>query len=311
MNILTFDIEDWFHILDNPSTEHVAGWSSKESRVEKSTDILLETLNRRKHKATFFILGWIADRYPSVVRRILEAGHDIGTHSYDHQLVYKQSAVQFRSDLKRSLDILQDISGRKVEYYRSPGFSITKSTPWAFDILIENGITVDCSIFPARRAHGGYLGMYDKPFQIETDSGRLFELPINIVRLLGIDIAFSGGGYFRLLPYIFIQRQLKRSNYVMTYFHPRDFDKGQPVIEGLTISRRFKCYVGISSAIDKLNRMIQDFDFIDIGTTVQSIDWENTPVVIIDRNVQKSPKVKIKDSTFGVHSQWVHNQFVL
>ena len=191
----------------------------------------------------------------------MNRGHELGSHSFFHQLAYKQSREVFRQDLLRSISTLEDISGQKITAYRVPGFSVTQDNPWVFDVLIEAGIKYDCSIFPAQRAHGGFQGVPATPFVLERDGGEIQVFPMNTFRLLGRDIVFSGGGYFRLLNYQLIRLMMLRSSYVMTYFHPRDFDANQPMIPGLGAIRRVKSYVGLRGAKAKLERLIDEFDF--------------------------------------------------
>lgn len=287
--ILSFDIEDWFHLLDVPTTRSPASWAAYESRVERGTERILEELGARGTKATFFCLGWIAEKYPQLIRRIDAAGHEIGTHSQAHQLVYEQSPREFEEDLKRSIGLLEALTAKPVRIYRAPGFSITQASAWAFDLLLANGIEVDCSIFPASRAHGGYAGFVRGPSWIDLPTGRLKELPLNLGRFLGRDVVFSGGGYFRLLPYPVIRQQLRRSDYVMTYFHPRDFDAGQPIVEGLSRARRFKSYVGLGGAFGKLRRMLDEFDFVEVGSAVAELDWSRAPVLKLEALRKAAP----------------------
>lgn len=274
MKILTFDIEDWFHILDNASTRDICEWANYSSRFEPVVDRLLTIVEDRKLKATFFCLGWMAEQHPHVIRRIYSLGHEIGTHSYAHQLAYEQTPQQFTQDLKRSLGILEDVTGEKVRAYRAPGFSLTSSNRWVFEILVEHGIEVDSSVFPAERAHGGFAEFGSGgPVLVDTCSGQLKEFPINVFDLFGLKMVFSGGGYFRLLPYHFIRQLSSRTDYLMTYFHPRDFDPGQPLIPGLGLIRRFKSYYGLGSAENKLKQLLDDFEFIDLRTAVTRINW--------------------------------------
>ena len=261
LNILTFDVEDWFHILDHREVEDPASWAQHPSRVVENTRRILDVLDKRAQKATFFCLGWVADRQPDLIKDIVNRGHEIGSHSYSHQLAYKQTRKDFQDDLLRSISILEDISGKKITAYRAPGFSVTQENPWVFDILIEAGITHDCSIFPTQRAHGGFQGVPATPFTLERDGGDIKAFPMNTFRLAGRDVVFSGGGYFRLLNYHIIRQMMLRSDYVMTYFHPRDFDAEQPMIPGLGAMRRVKSYVGLNGAMSKLERLIDEFNF--------------------------------------------------
>lgn len=279
MNILTFDIEEWFHILDNESTQSEHQWRSFERRLDENLERIMSILEQKDLKATFFCLGWVAREYPHLLRLIADSGHEIATHSDKHQLAYKQSPEEFRDDLKLSLRSLEDACGRKIRSYRAPGFSVTSENSWVFDILIEEGIEIDCSIFPASRAHGGFPSFgKEEPTLIKCDSGTIKEFPINTHKIAGKHIIFSGGGYFRLLPYKLIRYFANQSDYVMTYFHPRDFDAQQPMIEGLSALRRFKSYHGLKQASNKLQRFIDDFDFICLEEADTLVDWNTAPV---------------------------------
>ena len=267
MNVLTFDIEDWFHILDNPKTALPETWVEFESRVEIGVRKILQLLSENNLKATFFCLGWIAEKHPQVIKLIHEKGHDIGTHGYYHQLVYNQTPEEFRNDLKKSIYILEEITNQKITSYSAPGFSITESSKWAFDILYEEGIQFDSSVFPAQRSHGGIANFnYAKPFRLITPKGNeIIEFPMNTETLFGIKFIFSGGGYFRLLPKKYLNRLFKKHNYVMTYFHPRDFDTSQPKIPGLNFIRKFKSSIGIRSCEIKLKSILTNNDFISLA----------------------------------------------
>ena len=282
MNILTFDIEDWFHILDLEETEDVDSWHKYESRLERNLEFILDFLSKGGYKATFFILGWIAEKYPEVIKKIFTNGFEVGCHSYSHILIYKNSRAKVKEDFERSIKLLQDISGNKVKYFRAPGFSITEKSKWAFDILVELGIEVDSSIFPASRGHGGYENFpYALPCNLDINGSLIRELPINKVKFLGKEIVFSGGGYFRMIPYHLQKMLYNKTDYVMTYFHPRDFDPGQPVLHNLSFVRRVKSYIGLNSSKQKLNKLLSDFKFVDIKTAVNNIEWNNCPTIKI------------------------------
>lgn len=281
LNILTFDIEDWFHILDHSSTKTVKEWSNYKSRIRENVDRILLNLDTSGSRATFFCLGWIAQTCPEVIKSIVKNGHEVGTHSHMHQLVYEQKPEEFARDVETSVKTIEDISGLKVRYFRAPGFSITESTKWAFEILINMGIEVDCSIFPAQRAHGGFPSYGAAvPSIIKYYGLEIKELPINYTKLLGNPVIFSGGGYFRLFPYMMIKRWTKSSVYVMSYLHPRDFDSQQPIIKDLSLFRKFKSYYGLNKTEEKLCRWLKDFDFVDVSAAVEKIDW--TQVTRID-----------------------------
>ena len=283
MNILSFDIEEWFHILDHEATRTEKEWSRFGSRIHGNVDRILSMLDDHDQKATFFCLGWVGRNYPEVIRSIDAAGHEIASHSDLHQLAYEQTPQEFENDLASSLGLLGDLTGRKINIYRIPGFSLTSGNKeWVFDKLLESGIEIDCSVFPAARGHGGLPDFCEElPTLIESRTGRLREFPINTIQVLGRRLVFSGGGYFRLIPYPLIKRFAQDSEYVMTYFHPRDFDKDQPVISGLSQWRRFKSYYGLAGCERKLRRFIRDFDFVTVGEAEKLIDWESAPVVRI------------------------------
>ncbi len=277
MNILTFDIEEWFHILDNASTKTEREWSNFEPRIHRNMETIYGILEETKVDATFFVVGWMAERFPEVIREIADRGYEIGSHTHLHQLVYEQDRPTFYKDVEKSIKTIEDCTGKKVTSFRAPGFSIMERNKWAFEVLYELGIRVDSSVFPASRAHGG-LPAYETatPSLLEYNGAVLKEFPINTRSVLGKSVIFSGGGYFRLLPYTFIKNSTKKSDYVMTYFHPRDFDYEQPVIEGLSTSRRFKSYVGLKACESKLRKWINDFDFIDLNQAIAQVDWETT-----------------------------------
>ena len=280
--ILTFDLEEWFHILDIDDLESHEKWDRFEVRIFNNTYRILELLDRHGLKATFFILSWAAKKYPELVRAISEQGHQIGTHSLHHILIYKMSPKVFHQDLRESIALLEDITGEKVKAYRAPGFSMTRETFWAFDILAEEGIEIDSSIFPASRGHGGIKDfVYDHPFRIDAGGHLIKEFPLNIAKFAKLRIPFSGGGYFRILPFPAIQFFSRISDYLITYFHPRDFDPEQPVLEGLPLMRRLKSYTGLKGSLKKFSRYVERFDFVDIASADRMIDWDEVPVMTL------------------------------
>lgn len=282
MNILTFDIEEWFHILDEDSTKTEKEWSGYESRIHQNTDRIFELLERKKQKATFFFLGWIARKYPEIVKKANALGFELGSHSNMHQLVYEQSAAAFKDDVEVSVKTIEDLTGKKVRHYRAPGFSIREENKWAFEILLEHGIETDSSIFPAKRAHGGFENFgAAEPALLHIGGASLKEFPINFYRFAGMKIIFSGGGYFRAMPYSFIRKAMQKSAYVMTYFHPRDFDPHQPMLKNLPLTRKFKSYCGLKGALTKLEKLLDDFQFTDLQEAEKNVDWETAREIII------------------------------
>ena len=279
MKILTFDIEDWFHILDFDATKKVSSWKNFESRIHRNMDIIHEILEKNNLKATFFILSWIAEKYPEVVKKISDMGYEIGSHTYSHQLAYEQTRVEFYKDVDKSVKIIEDLIGEKVKCFRAPGFSITNKNLWAFEILKELGIEFDSSVFCTSRAHGGLKGFsIFEPSILRFNGEILKEFPISSHNILGKRIVFSGGGYFRLFPYYFIKKWSKKNEYLMTYFHPRDFDYEQPILEGLSSLRRFKCYVGLKKSRSKLEKLLDIHKFIDINEANKKINWNEVQV---------------------------------
>ena len=280
MNILTFDVEEWFHLLDFDATRTEAEWGKYEVRIHENLDRIFRILEETNSKGTFFIIGWIAKTYPELVRRISEK-YQIGSHTMTHQLVWQQKREEFREDVSSSIKLLEDITGKKVECFRAPGFSIRESEAWAFEILHDLGIGYDSSVFPAPASHGG-MPSYGAavPSIVEVNGVRMKEFPIPYHSVAGRHIVFNGGGYFRLMPYGVIRRWTREcGDYCLSYIHPRDLDAGQPMLEGLPLVRKFKSYVGLKGAEKKLRRYLTDFEFTDIATAEKLIDWEKVPIV--------------------------------
>ena len=285
IHLLSVDLEEWFHILEYFSNNSLEHWNSFESRIHESTEQLLVLFENKQVKATFFSLGWIAQKYPDLIERIAKTGHEIGCHSSEHSLVHTMTPNQFEKDIAKALDRLRSLSGQPVTAFRAPGFSITKKCLWAFDILARNGITVDSSVFPATRAHGGMPGAPDKPFIIETFSGCIKELPISTFKWFRKRMAFSGGGYLRLFPYCIhetlFNHAIRRNKSIILYLHPRDIDKGQPKFK-LPPLRLLKSYINIRTTYKKTERMLHRYTFGCIGDVVNYIDWDSAEKLNLD-----------------------------
>lgn len=279
MNILTFDIEEWFHILDFEETRNEEQWKTYEVRIYENVERIFRILEETNTQATFFIIGWIAKTYPDLVKRIASR-YQIGSHTMNHQLIWQQTPDEFREDVSSSVKFLEDLTGQKVTAFRVPGFSIRETEGWAFETLAELGITTDCSVFPAHHAHGG-MPSYSKPVPsiISYKDIQIKEFPVSTKILAGHHIIFSGGGYFRLLPYPLIKKWSSEQDYLLSYIHPRDLDAGQPMLKGLPLKRKFKSYVGLNSAERKLRQYLTDFHFTDVATADSQTDWSNAPVV--------------------------------
>jgi polysaccharide deacetylase family protein (PEP-CTERM system associated) len=266
-NIISIDVEDWFHLLELDSTPDIAQWDTLESRVEGAFRRLLEELDEAGVKVTCFFLGWVAERFPQLVREALSSGHEVASHGYGHQLVYTQTAREFASDIRRGKAVLEDITGTEVSGYRAPGFSITLDTPWAFEEIASAGFKYDSSIFPAARGHGGIRDGRIAPYRVETDSGPLLELPMSVLPVLGWRIFVFGGGYLRLTPCYLIERLCRSVNRagrpVIFYLHPREIDPGHPRL-AMSPVRKFKSYVNINGTMPKLRRLLQSQELVPV-----------------------------------------------
>lgn len=275
MNILTFDIEEWFHILDNESTKTEKEWVNYESRIHQNMDRIYNVLEKSNTSASFFVVGWMAKQYPEVIKEISSRGYEIGSHTNLHQLVYEQDRMTFLNDVEKSIKTLEDCTGKKVKMFRAPGFSITEKNKWAFEVLFELGIEIDSSVFPTGRTHGGMPSYgYAAPSILKYNGVTLKEFPINTHSFMGKELIYSGGGYFRIIAYSLLKKWTAKDDYVMSYIHPRDLDPNQPMIKELSISRKFKSYVGLKGAQAKLEKWLDDFDFMDIEMANNQIDWK-------------------------------------
>jgi len=281
MNILTFDIEDWW-IYDHYKIGAKQDWLP---RLDDYLAIILDLLDTRGIKATFFILGKLAKCHPEVVTRIASRGHHIGCHSFSHQFWRDATPQEVSEDTRIALDIIENIVGKKVDAYRAPAFSITEKNSWILSILAEHGIKYDSSIFPSKRSHGGFPGYEAKlPSIINVNGVTINEFPITTTTILGHEIVYSGGGYFRMFPYWKIKSLIQENDYVMTYFHIKDFDKDQKryyrSLEGESALYRYiKKYYGLKSSFSKFCKLISDFDFVSVEEVDRMIDWDKQPFI--------------------------------
>ncbi len=278
MNLLTFDIEDWYN-CDFISED--VNWDKYECRIYEGVRRLLNELDKCQQKGTFFCLGWLAEKHPSIIKEIADKGHQMGCHSYQHELTFRLTPEEFKVDTLKAKHLIEDVIGKKVNIFRAPGFSITEKNTWAIDCLVEMGFEYDCSVFPAHHDYGG-MPNYGKaePTIIRTRKGNeIKEFPINTHRFYGKNIVFSGGGFFRFFPYWLIKKWSKQTDYMMTYFHPRDFDKDQPIIKTLPPMRKFKSYIGLSSAFTKFQKLLSDFEFVSVDNAAKLINWDNARIL--------------------------------
>jgi polysaccharide deacetylase family protein (PEP-CTERM system associated) len=265
LNALSVDVEDWFQVGAFERTIARADWAGLTHRVERNTDAVLALFEDAGVKATFFTLGWVAERYPALMRRIVEAGHEVASHGYDHARVFTFDGAGFRADLRKARAILEDASGQAVIGYRAPSFSIDRRTPWAHEVLAEEGYVYSSSVAPIRHDHYGWP---ESPrFAWKPVAGSpLVELPVTTAKLAGRTLAAGGGGFFRLLPYGFSRWAIRQVNGreerpAIIYFHPWEIDPDQPRVPGAPLRSRVRHYSNLSVMADKLRRLTRDFQW--------------------------------------------------
>jgi polysaccharide deacetylase family protein (PEP-CTERM system associated) len=271
-NVLSVDVEDWFHILDSPDVPKFDQWPSLPLRVEASMDKILEMMDQTQTKGTFFWLGWMAERFPQLVRRCQDEGHEIASHGYAHVLAYQVGREAFTEDLSKAKVILEDVTGQAVRGFRAPGFGITDDAAWAFDVIKSVGYEYDSSVFPASRGHGGINDAPVGPYFIETNSGMLPEIPMSVVELGGKRFSLFGGGYLRLAPQGLIDWGVKRVHKnkqpLIIYIHPREVDPEHPRLP-LSKVRQFKSYVNLKTTLPKLRSLCEKHEFSTMHEIVE------------------------------------------
>ncbi|MBF0117336.1 MAG: DUF3473 domain-containing protein [Desulfobacterales bacterium] len=263
-NYLTIDVEDYYQVAAFDNVIKQSDWNFLESRVCNNVQTILETLDKYNIKATFFVVGWIAEKHPDVVLNILGKKHEIACHSYLHRKIYTMTKQDFFHDTKKSKDILENITGNKIFGYRAPSYSITEKTLWALDILEELGFEYDSSIFPI------YHDLYGIPnaprFEYKIPNHNLMEYPVSTIRLLNKNIPISGGGYFRLFPYSITKLALKHINEkeqkpFVFYLHPWEIDYIQPRIKKAKFLSRFRHYLNLNKTLQRFGKLLNDFKF--------------------------------------------------
>ncbi len=274
LNALTVDVEDYFQVSGFESSVARHDWDHFPSRVVDNTRRLLDVLAQQDVTGTFFVLGWVADKYPDLVRQIDAAGHEIGSHSYWHRLVYELDPREFREDLRQSRRVLEDAIGRSVTAFRAPSFSIIRRSLWALEILAEEGFEIDSSIFPIRHDRYGIPDAPRKIHSIPTPAGNIVEIPMSVARLSGVPVPAGGGGYFRLYPYTFTRHLMARINAsgrpVVFYIHPWELDPGQPVVRGVSFPARRRHRINLASTAARLQRLLGDFRFGTVSDVLQA-----------------------------------------
>jgi len=271
VNVMTVDVEDYFHVSAFDGVVSRAAWDGFESRVAQNTERLLEIFDRAGVRCTFFMLGWVAHRFPALVRRIADLGHEVASHGYNHQLLYMLTPAQFREDVRTAKAAIEDAAGAPVLGYRAPSYSIVDASMWAMDVLIEEGHAYDSSIFPI---HHDRYGIPDSPrhaYVVQRPSGSILEIPGSTVRLGRVNVPIAGGGYFRQLPYAWTKWGIDRVNRlerepIVFYTHPWEIDPDQPRLQ-VGAATRLRHYRGLERTRERLVRLLQDFRF-DAVTSV-------------------------------------------
>lgn len=287
LHALSIDVEDYFHVAALANVISVDDWASLPSRVERNTERLLELFERTDTRATFFVLGWVAEHHPALIRKLAEAGHEIASHGYSHQLIYRQTPDVFREETRRSKILLEDLAQQPVTGYRAASYSITRASLWALDILSDLGFTWDSSIFPIRHDRYGIPDSPRQPYIIRTPKGgQLREFPLTTARVLGLTVPAAGGGYFRQFPYPLFRalfRQASRGGRrpQMFYLHPWEIDPDQPRYNNASWLSRFRHYTNLDQCYGRLERLLTDFRF---GTVSDSYRQQIPAEVMLHQN---------------------------
>ncbi len=274
INALSFDIEDYYQVEAFKQYIRYEEWPQYPSRVAENTRKIIEILDERQVKATFFILGWVAERFPDMVKRIAADGHEIATHGYAHQMVYTQSPQEFEHDLAKSIEVLETLSGSKIIGYRAPTYSIIQESLWAFDILRKYHLQYDSSIFPIKHDRYGMPNSERFIHTITCPSGQTIrEFPLSTVRLGKWNFPIAGGGYLRLFPYSILKYGLRHLNQHqhpgIIYMHPWELDAEQPRIPNLPPLTKIRHYINLHTTATKLRKLLRDFEFAPLRSVLQ------------------------------------------
>lgn len=274
---LTIDVEDFFHVAAFNKVIEPKDWDSYPNRVEANTHRFLDLIEAHGTTATFFMLGWVAERFPGLVREIADRGHEIASHGYSHQLIYQQTPDVFKQETLRSKALLEDITQTPVNGYRAASYSITPDSLWALDIISEAGFTYDSSIYPVRHDNYGLRGGPMEPYLLDLANGAtLTEFPITTTNLLGMDIPVGGGGYFRLYPFALTRWLLRRrarntgAPFVF-YLHPWEMDPDQPRVDGAGALSNFRHYLNLDKVTTRLTRLMTEFEFTTMQIALDSL----------------------------------------
>lgn len=275
-NILTVDLEDWFVVENLKQKVRSDQWNHFQSRIEDTSHRLLELFDRHNVRATFFVLGWIAENYPHLINEIAAFGHEIACHSYSHTRVDVLGEKAFREDTLRAIDVITQATGILPIGYRAPSWSINSSIPWAFEVLAELGFKYDSSIFPIKHDIYGEPTAPRRIFRKKLESGRtIFEIPASTIKFFGRNMPVCGGGYLRHSPYWYTAKMLRKLNEedqpAVVYIHPWELDKDQPRIEGLSMFQKFRQYGSTSILRKKVEKLLSEFDFIPAGDYINIV----------------------------------------
>jgi polysaccharide deacetylase family protein (PEP-CTERM system associated) len=281
-NVMTFDVEDYFHVQAFADRVDKREWANFPSRVEANTRRILEHLHLANRSGTFFVLGWVARKFPALIRSIADAGHEVACHSLEHRCVFKMTPGEFRDDTLKAKAAIEDACGQRIIGYRAPSFSITFDSKWALEILVELGFEYDSSIFPVKHPNYGMPKVPRFPFAIRTNAGTLVEFPLSTVQFGGLRSPLTGGAYMRILPYWYLRWGFGYLNQtegepVCIYLHPWELDSSQPRMRS-SFTSRLRHYIGLRQVERKLTHLLRDFDFQSMGAAIDDIQ-RRLPVI--------------------------------
>ncbi len=280
-NVISVDVEDWFHILDSPAAPEILQWDTLPLRTQDNIPKLLRHFRNYGIRVTFFWLGWMAEKFPELVNQCKAEGHEIASHGYGHLLAYKVGKEKFRDDLLKAKEVLENIIGGRIKGFRAPGFGITDEIPWAFDIIKQVGHEYDSSVFSAPRGHGGVTTRTSGPYHIKTNYGLLSEIPMSLVNIFGRRLSLFGGGYLRIAPQLLIKwgiKKLHKNNQpLIVYLHPREIDPDHPRLP-LSIVRKFKSYVNLKTTLPKLEMLCENYTFFTMAELVECLEKDRPKV---------------------------------
>jgi len=303
INALTVDLEEWFCVSNFGDVIRREDWPRMESRVEGSTFELLDLLDRHRVSATFFVLGWVAERHPDLIRALVDRGHEVASHGYSHRLVYEQTPGQFEEDIERSIEVLAGLTGTGCEGYRAPSFSLRRNMEWAWKVLTGFGIRYDSSVFPVVHDRYGEPDAPRFPFRHRCGSVAMMEFPLSTVRLSGRNLPIAGGGYLRLYPYGVTRWGIRKINAegqpAVVYLHPWEIDPGQPKPRAPYL-RQIRHRIGIHSTKQKLDRLLGDFKFAPMREVLAGV----VPVENKEQQSGYSPKVSNGNPEVNLPRLW-------